>query len=176
MESQGQESSRFDAARRGERWAEEEIHALIEGFARHACSRSGPRLAADLAWEDVAQEASVNFFSVGLSQYGGQGSEESYLYTLVKTTLLQRVRGADRRKKREELSVSFQRVALPASFDRLEVDSILALLDEICRELLRQSFLSDTPYPQLAARMGLAESSVRAKVSRCLRRARELAA
>ena len=176
MGTVGQKNARFDAARRGESWAEKEIHLLIEGYARHVCSRSGSRLAADLAWEDVAQDASARFFTVGLSQYGGQGSEESYLYTLVKTTLLQRVRSADRRKKREELSAPLERVALPTSFERLEVDSILGNLDEGCRDLLRLSFLDDVPYSKLAADMGLAESSVRAKVSRCLRRARELAA
>lgn len=172
----GQDGGRFQAASRGERWAQEEIHRLIEGYARHACSRSGSRLAADLAWEDVAQDASARFFSVGLSQYGGQGSEESYLYTVVKTTLLQRVRSADRRKKREEFSVPLERVELPSAFERLEVDSILGRLDEACRSLLRETFLKETPYADLSAQLGLAESSVRAKVSRCLRRARELAA
>ena len=52
----------------------------------------------------------------------------------------------------------------------------LSRLDDGCRELLARTFLEDIPYSQLATDMGLAESSVRAKVSRCLGRARELAA
>jgi len=170
------QSTRFAAARRGERWAQEEIQALIEGFARHVCRSAGDRLRADLSWEDVAQEAGARFFAVGLRQYGGQGTEESYLFTIVKSSLLQRARSADRRIKREEASVPMDRVALPDGDDRLEVHSLLARLDDSCRELLERAFLLDIPYSQLATDMELVESSVRAKVSRCLGRARELAA
>jgi len=170
------QSNRFAAARRGERWAQEEIQALIEGYARHVCRSAGDRLRADLSWEDVAQEAGARFFAVGLRQYGGQGSEESYLFTIVKSSLLQRARSADRRKKREEASTPMDRVAMPEGDDRLEAQSLLARLDEACRDLLHSAFLLDIPYAQIADDLELAESSVRAKVSRCLRRARELAA
>jgi DNA-directed RNA polymerase specialized sigma24 family protein len=58
----------------------------------------------------------------------------------------------------------------------LDVAWILERLQEECRELLTRVFLHEVPYPQLANDLDLAESSVRAKVSRCVRRARELAA
>ena len=169
-------TSRFAAARRGERWAQEEIQRLIEGFARHVCHRAGDRLRADLSWEDVAQEAGARFFAVGLAQYGGQGSEESFLFTIVKSSLLQRARSADRRKKREEIASPADRVAMPDGHARLEAESLLARLDDACRDLLRKAFLQDVPYAELAQQMSMAESSVRAKLSRCLGRARELAA
>jgi len=170
------DDSKFEAAARGEAWAQKEIHGLIQRYARHACGGGGGRLTADLAWEDVAQEASARFFEVGLAQYGGKGSEESYLYTIVKSTLLQRARSADRRQKREELSIPLSTVVLPDSFDRLDVAVILRRLDESCRHLLKQAFLVDVSYADLALELELAESSVRAKLCRCLRRARELAA
>jgi RNA polymerase sigma factor (sigma-70 family) len=165
---------RFAAARSGERRAQAEISELIARFARHACDRAGSRLGADLDWEDVAQEASRKFFTTGIHQYRGKGSEESYLYTIVKSTLVQIARSASRRRQREEASVSRDPVQ-PAPHDSLDVAWILRRLTEDCRHLLRQVFLEETPYPRLAAELGLAESSVRAKVSRCVRRARELA-
>lgn len=171
------ETSRFEAAKRGESWAEKEILDLIHRFARHACTKVGTRLAVDLHWEDVAQEASVKFFKAGIHQYGGSGSEESYLYTVVKSTLIQIARSADRRVKREEAQApsAEDRVVIPDTHLALDVQTILAKLDEACRDLLRRVFLEDTPYADLAAELALQEVSVRARVHRCVRRARELA-
>ena len=171
------ETGRFEAAKRGESWAEKEILDLIHRFARHACTKVGTRLAVDLQWEDVAQEASVKFFKSGLHQYGGSGSEESYLYTVVKSTLIQIARSADRRKKREEAKAlpMEERVVIPDTHMALDVQAILGKLDEACRNLLRRVFLEDTPYSDLAAELGLQEVSVRARVHRCVRSAREFA-
>jgi RNA polymerase sigma factor (sigma-70 family) len=169
--------SRIEAARQGETWAQKELAETIARFARHACTRVGTRLAADLAWEDVAQEASRKFFAVGIHQYRGKGTEDSYLYTVVKSTLVQLARGATRRKTREEATAPEEdHVSTSALQNRLDVAWILERIQEECRELLTAVFLNEIPYAQLASDLSLAESSVRAKVSRCVRRARELTA
>ncbi len=167
------QSDRFAAVRRGEAWAEREVSQLIQRFARHACSRVGTALQVELGWEDVAQEASRRFFATGIHQYGGTGSEESYLYTVVKSTLIQIARSANRRKKREDVAAETETVTHSNSQHRLDVELILNRLDEVCRDLLKRAFLEEVPYATLARDLELAESSVRAKVSRCVRRARE---
>jgi RNA polymerase sigma factor (sigma-70 family) len=167
---------RFAAARNGERWAQEEIVELVSRFARHVCTQLQGSLAAEVGWEDVAQEANRRVFTVGLAQYGGAGSEESYLYTIVKSTLVMIARSSQRRRKREEATAADDPVDRADPHARLEADRILSRLEERCRELLRRVFLEETPYDRLAAELQLAESSVRAKVSRCLGRARELVA
>lgn len=167
---------RFPAARKGEAWAQEEIVELVARFSRHVCSSLQGSLAAEIGWEDVAQEANRRIFTVGLQQYSGGGSEESYLYTIVKSTLVMIARGSQRRRTREEATAPEDPVDRSDPQARLDAALILKRLDESCRDLLRRVFLEDTPYDRLAAELQLAESSVRAKVSRCLGRARELAA
>ena len=63
----------------------------------------------------------------------------------------------------------------PESGARLEVRRILAALDPPCREIIQRALLQDEPYADLARELGLAESSVRARLSRCLQKARRLA-
>lgn len=143
-------------------------------FARHIC-RSGSSMSAEMDPEDLAQEAARRFFAVGLEQYRGGGSEGSYLYSIVKSTLVQAARTRTRRRKREDVVAPVDEAQVENPDPKLEVGLLLRRLGDACRELLQRVFLDETPYPQLAADLELAESSVRAKVSRCLRKAREAA-
>jgi len=164
----------FDAVRRGESWAERQVMEELERFARHIC-HSGSSLSAEMDPEDLAQEAARRFFTVGLEQYRGGGSEGSYLYSIVKSMLVQAARTRRRRLKREDVVAPVDESHVEDPDPKLEVGLLLRRLGEACRELLQRVFLDETPYPVLAADLDLAESSVRAKVSRCLRRAREAA-
>ena len=92
----------FEAARSGDAGAVAKVHRLVRGFARDVCARGLPRGPADFDWEDVAQEASRRVFNTGLAQFRGAGSERAYLYSIVKTTAIQMVRTAHRRRLREE--------------------------------------------------------------------------
>jgi RNA polymerase sigma factor (sigma-70 family) len=166
----------IEAARRGDRQAQDEIVRIFVGFSRHILRWGGSGLASEMDPEDLAQEASRRFFSSAIEGYRGQGSERSYLYSIVKATYLQIWRSYDRRKRRE-LSVAPEDEALPAeSSARLDVMLILKRLGSPCRELLERVYLDGATHAQLAAELQLEESSVRAKLSRCLGRARELAA
>lgn len=167
-------STLIDSARRGERWAEEEIVRLIRLFARHTCGFRSNRAAPELHWEDVAQEAARAFFEAALHRFR-PGSEQSYLYAIVRITRLQLARGAERRRRREEASA---RDTLPlehAPESKLEADWILRRMDDGCRRLLERVFFEGASYIELAAELGIVQSSVRAKLARCVRRARELA-
>jgi RNA polymerase sigma-70 factor (ECF subfamily) len=169
----------IQSAQRGEPSAQEEISRIVQGLARYICSGRTPGGAPELNWEDVAQEACRYFFSVGVRQYRGEGSERSYLYSIVKTTWLQLARGAARRRLREAKAVTDAEMTGAENLQaRLDVDrtvlNLLERLDESCRELLKRMFLDGASYGELALELGLAQSSVRAKVSRCIRRAREL--
>lgn len=170
-------SGAIEGARRGEPSAVREIATLIRGFARYL---SGTDLrsagASEIDWEDVAQEASRKFFAAGIHQYRG-GNERSYVYTVVKSTWIQLVRSALRRRGREKQVAAdalTEAPRPPEAVMKATVERILARLDGSCRELLERAFLDGVTYPELSAAMGLAESSVRSKVSRCIRRAREL--
>lgn len=150
---------------------------MIRGFARHVCGNDLRSAGApEIDWEDVAQEASRRFFAAGIRQYGG-GNERSYVFRIVKSTWIQLARGASRRRAREKVAAAEALSDLPRSEEgvlKAAVAGVLARLDAACRELLERAFLDGAPYAELAAAAGLAESSVRAKVSRCIRRAREL--
>jgi RNA polymerase sigma factor (sigma-70 family) len=148
-----------------------EVHRILRDFARQVCRGGGPHGALDTDWEDVAQEASRTFFDVGLHQYRGTGSERSYLYSVVRMTAIQISRRAWRRRRREEASV-VQPVDRSNPNARLDVVKILAALSQECRELIERVFLHGESYGVLATELGLAESSVRSRLSRCVKAAR----
>ena len=167
-------SSLFEAARRCERWAEEEINRLTRSFARHVTGGGGLPGAPELDWEDVAQEASRRFFSTGIQQFRAGGPERSYLYSIVKVTMIQLARGASRRRRREETIEAADVVPADDPTSRFDARRLLERLDSSCRQLLERVFLQSASHAELAKELGLAESSVRSRLSRCIRRAREL--
>jgi RNA polymerase sigma factor (sigma-70 family) len=163
------------AARQGESWAQRELAELIRGYARHVCWGTGPGGDAGLSWEDVAQEASRRMFTVGFEQYRAGGPERAYVYAIVRSTYLQMGRSARRRRAREEGGT-----ALGAAGEdperRTLLFGILTRLDEACRHLLERLYFDGANYAELASELNMAESSVRARSSRCMGRAREIAA
>jgi RNA polymerase sigma factor (sigma-70 family) len=164
----------FEAARRGDAAAHEELSRLARAFARQICRGGGPSGVTDMDWEDVAQESLRKVLATGLERYRGTGGESSYMYSVVKTTVIQMSRTARRRQQREQKAASDAIVA-PNPGHRVDVLELLGLLSEECRELIERAFLYGEPYPALARDLGLAESSVRSRLSRCLGRARAIA-
>jgi RNA polymerase sigma factor (sigma-70 family) len=166
--------SLIEAAKRSEAWAERELADLIRGYARHVCWGAGPGGDAGLSWEDVAQEASRRVFTVGLEQYRTGGPERTYVYTIVRSIYLQMARSARRRRQREEDGTALGTGGQDPE-RRTLLHRILARLDEACRHLLERLYFDGATYAELAAELNMAESSVRARSSRCMGRAREIA-
>jgi RNA polymerase sigma factor (sigma-70 family) len=164
----------FEQAIRGDKTAQSEIDGVIRRIARAVCRRGGPG-GTGVDWEDIAQEASSRFFAVGIHQYRGHGSAEGYLYAVVRSTVVQAVRRDTRRRNREETAVRHETAAEPNPGHALDVRTLLAKLPPECARLLEQVYLHGVPYSEIAAELGMLESSVRVKVSRCLRRAMEIA-
>jgi RNA polymerase sigma factor (sigma-70 family) len=164
----------FERALRGDTSALAEIDGIIRRIARAECRRGGPG-SVDVDWEDVAQESARRFFTVGLRQYAGDGSEESFLFAIVRSTVLQSVRSAARRRQREQAPVAADRPPSHPPDEHLDVRIILAKLPRDCAELLEKVFLQGVPYAELASELGMLESSVRVRVSRCLKKAMETA-
>jgi RNA polymerase sigma factor (sigma-70 family) len=163
----------FQRARDGDPDAQAEIAAVIRSFARTVCRGGGPGgVACD--WEDVAQEASRRFFARGLARFRKVGSERSYLYAIVRTTVLELARHDARRKAREAGSAAAEADVMHDPTPAFDARAILRRLAEDCATLLERVFLRGTPYSTLAAELNMLESSVRVRVSRCLRQAREL--
>ena len=162
----------FLDALRGAPAAQKEIVRLIRQLSRAACARGGVATA-DLDWEDVAQDASRRFFAAGIHQYRKAGSERNFLYTIVRSAMIQMIRGEARRRVREEASIQQRFVPPHNPTPRFDVVKILGRLSEDCRTLLTRVFLRGEPYSALAGDLGILESSVRTKVTRCLRRARK---
>jgi len=168
-------SELFEALRRGESDAQARVDRIVRQFARKLCRGGGlPGLPA-VDWEDVAQEACHRLYAFGLAQYRGQGTERSYLYSIVKATVIQMARSGGRRQRREQAVVVAEAGPAISPERSLDVRRILAELDPACRDLVSRAILRDEGYASIAASLGLAESSVRAKLSRCLQRAREIA-
>jgi RNA polymerase sigma factor (sigma-70 family) len=168
--------SRIARARDGDEGAQRELMELVQRFAHHVCSRMSSSWEAEFDAEDLAQESFSRLLTHGMGQYSARGTAESYLYALVRSTMLMRVRSIERRRRREEAVIPESITSSTGEEDvetRLHVESILLRLDEACRELLRRVFLEEVPYPLLATDLGLAESSVRARVSRCVGKARD---
>jgi len=165
----------FRAAASGDAAAVAEVHRLLQAFSRQVCRGRGPAGETALDWEDVAQEAARQLFAKGLGQYRGQGTERSYLYSLVKATVIQMSRSAARRLRREEVAMAGEPLHTPPNPGAgLDVRKILAALDPKCRDLIERAILRDESYADIARDLGLAESSVRARLSRCLQKARRL--
>lgn len=166
----------FAAARRGDAAAQAELAEIVHTFARAICRGGGPAGAVAVDWQDVAQEALHKLFHGGLDAYRGAGSERSYLYSVVKTTVIQISRGARRRQAREIAAGAPDPKPDVHPGDRLDVQRILSQLPDDCRSLIERAFFDGETYEELARELGLAESSVRAKLSRCIGRARRIAA
>jgi RNA polymerase sigma factor (sigma-70 family) len=162
----------FEDAIGGAPAAQKEIVRLIRQLSRAACARRGPATA-DVDWEDVAQDACRRFFASGLRQFRKSGSERSFLYAIVRSSVIQIVRSEARRRVREVTSLQ-PTVVLPHNpIPKFDVTKILSRLSEECRTLLTRVFLRGEPYSSLARELGILDSSVRTKVTRCLRRARQ---
>ena len=162
----------FEDAIGGDPAAQEEIVRLIRHLSRAACARGGPATA-DIDWEDVAQDACRRFFSAGIRQFRKGGSERSFLYAIVRSAVIQIVRSETRRRTREVASNPPLIVAPDNPLPKFDVAKILGRLSEECRALLTRVFLRGEPYSSLATDLSILESSVRTKVTRCLRRARQ---
>jgi DNA-directed RNA polymerase specialized sigma24 family protein len=165
--------TQFEKARGGDPDAQAEIVAVIRSFARAVCRGGGPGGTA-CDWEDVAQEASRRFFAGGLERFRKAGSERSYLYAIVRTTVLELARRDARRQAREANSALDGVGVVHDPTPVFDARAILRRLAEDCATLLERVFLQGTPYATLAGELNMLESSVRVRVSRCLRQAREL--
>ena len=162
----------FQAARLGDESAQAEIHRLIREHARALCERSGPWGDPSFDWEDVAQEVSRKVLNGAAESYRGEGSESSYLFSAVRATMISLGRSGERRRRREE-AAGWPEVLSAAGRD--ETRALRAVLDSLsnsCQDVVVRVFFYGASYSQLSQEFGLAESSVRAKVSRCLQRAR----
>lgn len=166
----------FKAAAAADPEAVAEVQRMLRAFARQICHGGGPTGARAVDWEDVAQETARKLFSTGLQQYRGKGSERSYLYSMVKATVIQMSRAARRRSLREEIAVANGPLHVTSDpAPRLDVQAILAALEADCRDIIERAMLRDEPYADIARDLGLAESSARARLSRCLKKARVIA-
>lgn len=162
----------IEAARRGERWAEEEITRRMQRYARHVCGGQRASGIPELDWEDVAQEAATRFFTVGIHRFRSGESENAYLYAFTRRAYLHVSRGAWRRKQRESAVEPHDRgESNPET--RTLLGQILGSLSQACQELLQRLYFDGATYGELATDLGLKESSVRARASRCLGNARD---
>lgn len=159
----------------GDPAATRRLHRTVREMARQVCRGGGPPGAPEIDWEDVAQECGRKLLSGVLDRYRGEGAERSYLYSVVKATVLEMARASARRRRREEASATNGPVAAANPDASLDVRSLLSALDPICREVIRRVVLQDELYADVARVLGMAESSVRARLSRCLGQARRLA-
>jgi RNA polymerase sigma factor (sigma-70 family) len=145
-------------------------------MAKLLCARTSAFAAMPaLDWEDIAQEATARVLTVGVEQYDGRGSARGFLYRVVKTTLLMALRASGRREHRERSYVEAQEPHQGASpHARIDVEALLGRLDVACRELVAAMFLDGVTVRAFARAKRVEESTVRSRMSRCLRRAREL--
>ena len=172
--SPSETASLIEAARAGERWAEEEIIRLIGVFARHLCRGSGTPESPVPEWEEVAQEASRRFFAMRLHRFPADGPLRSYLYTIVKGTRIQLHRSMARRLRRDAVALpDSEGGAGSVAETRTLLFRILRTLPDSCRGLLERLFFDGASHAEIASGLGLVESSVRSRATRCLQKARE---
>lgn len=162
------------AARNGDPEAQQELAELIRAYAHHVCHGGKAVGIADLDWEDVAQEASRQFFSIGVARFRSGGPVRSYLYSIVRSTYLQMSRSAWRRRLREQRGTAHGHLPPNPEFHTY-LHRVLAQLSEACQELLERLYFDGATYAELAVELNLTESSVRARATRCLQSARALA-
>ena len=163
----------FDRAREGDSAATAEIDRIVRTFARQICSRGMPAWGQGLDWEDVAQEAGMRVLTTGLVQYSGCGSERSYIYSVVRSTVIQMARSAGRARRREDIHADRGSTSVSPG-EGIEVGRILSALSPECRDLIERVFFHGRSYRELAVDFGIEESSVRSRLSRCVQAARTL--
>jgi len=160
----------IEAARRGDDWAQSELLRLLQVFARHLCRDQGGGRGPE--WQDVAQEACWRLYAGSIESFRAGGPERSYLYSVVKATRIQMVRSQVRRETREGKADVKPQAAQNAE-RRTLLYRLLNRISRDCQDLLERIFFDGETTAEVAAALGLAESSVRAKQSRCLERARQ---
>ena len=168
----------IEGARQAEEAATRALGEYVRELAREVCRHGSHSALGGAEWEDVAQEAAIRVFSSGLQRYQGTGSARGYLYSIVKASLLQTIRAARRRRARETAAEVVPALHGDHASDftdssSFDVSSLLERLEEKCRSLIERVFFEGAAYARLSEESGLAESSIRARVSRCLRRLRE---
>jgi DNA-directed RNA polymerase specialized sigma24 family protein len=164
----------FSLALNGDKTAESVLHSILRRIAWALC-RKGGLGGTHVDWEEIAQDAGRRFFAAGLHQFRNEGSEFAYLYSIVRTTFLQEVR-RNVRHRVVHRAVDHEVETVAHDPDAmLDVQSILRKLptSEAC--LLEKVFLHEVSYAVLAVESGILESSVRVRVTRCLRHAKEAA-
>lgn len=173
----------LEDARAGDAAAAEEVGRVVAQIAQQIAHRRAGALAGGIEWEDVAQEALLRLLR-GSAAYRGTGSVRGYVYATVKTSLLQLLRTHRRRALREDryaedwipadaATTTDRQEGWPSLETRRLAEEVLGSLESDCRELVGRVFFHGVSYARLAEEFGQAESTIRARLSRCLQRARE---
>ena len=125
-----------------------------------------------------AEDAAQNAWVAALERPPRQsGSLRAYLSTILRRGLARTARDEERRREREALNASSERVASSAELSeameahRLVVDALLEL-DEKSREVLLLRYFEDLPPRTIAARLGIAVETVRTRHRRALAKIR----
>ena len=169
----------------GSRWAREFLEGRrraverVERWIRLSASSFRRRLGDD--WEDAVQEALVEVTrDLRDGRVRDLGRLRPYVWRVAANTCLDRVR-----RRSRWVWVDAEEVDLPSSqgsvlSDLLERGAVLSLLElasrcpESCRRLW-EMILEGLSYREMSARTGLAEGTLRVRVLRCRRHARQLA-
>lgn len=165
------DESLVERALHGDAEAEAALYAIVREHARFLCRGGGPA-GFDADWEDVAQVAGELLFSNGLQQFSG-GAIRSFVYVIVKRTVIRMARAHRRRKQREEKAQP-DKMATGPEYPQIDAGWVLARLSTQCRDLLIRVYLWDASYRDLAQVLGLQESSVRSRAARCVAQARKM--
>ncbi|MBD3219838.1 sigma-70 family RNA polymerase sigma factor [bacterium] len=173
---QPSEEALVDAARGGDQRAFEQLYRDHAGRVYGLCLR----LVADpTEAEQLTQDAFVQAWRK-LDRFDGQSALGTWLHRLTTNLVLDWLRARGRRRQREEPldpveeADRLRQTAPPARvIDRLELERAIAALPDGARTVFVLAEVEGYPLKEIAARMGVAEGTVKAQNHRARRLLRE---
>jgi RNA polymerase sigma-70 factor (ECF subfamily) len=147
---------------------------LVERFSRYvyAIAVRGFRLREHDA-EDVFQEVFARVYD-RLDSLRDDSAVRPWIAQLTRRLCLDRLAVNAREEPSEEIEAPEQEQTVAELDEAFAVNEALAALPDNCREILDRFFARDESYRTIGDELGLPPGTIASRISRCLRRLREL--
>ena len=147
---------------------------LVERFSRYvyAIATQGFRLREHDA-EDVFQDVFARVYD-RLDTLRNDGAIRPWIAQLTRRVCLDKLAAIGREEPVEEIVVAGDEETLAELDESFAVHEALAALSGPCREVLDRFFARDESYRTIGAELQLPPGTIASRISRCLRRLREL--
>ncbi len=128
-------------------------------------------------WEDIIQDVHLKLYvNLQHGKFLHHSSLQTYVYRIAKYTCIDYLR---RKKYRGDSDVQMNDIrddephfeSLVQKERKEALRQIMTRLPALCRQVLKMAFIEQLAYKRIAVRLGIAEGTVKSRVSRCIHKA-----